>query len=146
MHLVHYPRPYLLKMEIIGEEGSVFKVKDGDFEAEFGRGLGFNTKDRTASRRHVLFQLNQTEPRVSFQVVGKNPLWLQSGENDRKLRFFRNLEKGEMEIGDCFCISSQNPVWFNLRKIESQNWGNVDISQIDPVKGTTFDPISCKNL
>ncbi|XP_065866873.1 DEK domain-containing chromatin-associated protein 4 [Euphorbia lathyris] len=147
-------------MEIVGEDGSTVKLKDdgSDSKAVFGRDSGFNTKDRTVSRRHVLFQLrnteNQTEPRVSFQVVGKNPLWLRSGDGERKIEVFRKLDKGEMGAGDCFCISSQSPVWYNLKKTEVEkekdlgndngserlngNSESLDISQIDPVKEFGF--------
>ena len=41
--------------------------------------LSFNTKDNIVSRRHVVFELaksgdSQTGSKVSFEVVGKNPM------------------------------------------------------------------------
>ncbi|XP_002521393.2 protein PXR1 [Ricinus communis] len=137
-------------MEIEGDDGSRIEVESDGFETVFGRGLGYNTKDRTVSRRHVLFKTenNQTEPRVSFQVIGKNPLWVRkSGESERDIKVFRKFDKGEVGAGDWFCISSQNPVWFNLKKIgavkeendlESENLERNNLSQIDPVKEFGF--------
>eukprot|EP00257_Ricinus_communis_P017658 XP_015576149.1 double-strand break repair protein mus-23 isoform X1 [Ricinus communis] len=137
-------------MEIEGDDGSRIEVESDGFETVFGRGLGYNTKDRTVSRRHVLFKTenNQTEPRVSFQVIGKNPLWVRkSGESERDIKVFRKFDKGEVGAGDWFCTSSQNPVWFNLKKIgavkeendlESENLERNNLSQIDPVKGLSF--------
>ncbi|EEF41061.1 conserved hypothetical protein [Ricinus communis] len=137
-------------MEIEGDDGSRIEVESDGFETVFGRGLGYNTKDRTVSRRHVLFKTenNQTEPRVSFQVIGKNPLWVRkSGESERDIKVFRKFDKGEVGAGDWFCTSSQNPVWFNLKKIgavkeendlESENLERNNLSQIDPVKEFGF--------
>lgn len=147
------------KMELEGDDGSTFELKGDSSEAVFGRGSGFNTKDRTVSRRHILFQLdkteNHTEPRVSFQVIGMNPLWMRSGSGSgRDIKVFRKLERGEMAAGDWFCISGQSPVWFSLKRSEvgeetdlgsvngsdrlDENWDNIDLSQIDLVKGLAF--------
>ncbi|KDP40756.1 hypothetical protein JCGZ_24755 [Jatropha curcas] len=131
-------------MEIEGDDGYKIELKHDGSSAAFGRGLGFNTKDRTVSRHHVLFQPckteNQTEPRVSFQVIGKNPLWLRSGDAGSETRVFRKLEKGEVAVGDCFCISSQNPVWFKLKRIigEESDLNGSDVSEMDPVKEFGF--------
>ncbi|CAK7356875.1 unnamed protein product [Dovyalis caffra] len=131
-------------MELEGEDGSKIEVGSGS-KAVFGRGCGLNTKDRTVSRGHVIFDLdNQT---VFFQVVGKNPVWVRSGE---EVKIFRRLEKGVVAAGDWFCISSQNPVWFCLKEgiggrrrvleSDSGDWGSerFDLSKIDPVKEFGF--------
>jgi hypothetical protein len=132
-------------MEIEGEEGSKIEVGIGS-KAVFGRGCGFNTKDRRVSRRHVIFELDDNQT-VSFQVVGKNPICVRSGEENVKI--FRRLQKGVVAAGDWFCISSQNPVRFRLKKriggrrvqeSDSGNWYSerFDLSKIDPVKGLFF--------
>ncbi|KAJ9179344.1 hypothetical protein P3X46_011145 [Hevea brasiliensis] len=146
------------QMELEGDDGSTIELKDDSSETVFGRGSGSNTKDRTVSRRHILFHLdkteNHTEPRVSFQVIGKNPLWVRSGGGGKEVKVFRKLERGEMAAGDWFCISSQSPVWFNLKRIgigEERDFGSVngserlgensesvDLSEIDPVKEFGF--------
>jgi hypothetical protein len=59
------------------------------------------------------------------------------------------LQKGAVAAGDWFCISSQNPVRFRLKKriggrrvqeSDSGNWYSerFDLSKIDPVKGLFF--------
>ncbi|KAF3450592.1 hypothetical protein FNV43_RR06681 [Rhamnella rubrinervis] len=149
-------------MEIVGEgDGATTALQNGR-EAVFGRGFGFNTNDRTVSRRHLAFEVHaeasQTEPRVSFEVLGKNPIWIWS-KSVGKVRVFRRLEKGELVAGDCFCVSGKRPNWFFLRKFgveeerksgledeselaESLQSGfaveDVDVSGIDPVKEFGF--------
>ncbi|KAG6792429.1 hypothetical protein POTOM_001578 [Populus tomentosa] len=132
-------------MEIEGEDGSKIEVGIGS-KAVFGRGCGFNTKDRWVSRRHVIFELDDKQT-VSFQVVGKNPICVRSGEENVKI--FRRLEKGVVAAGDWFYISSQNPVRFRLkrriggRRVQESDSGNwyserFDLSKIDPVKEFGF--------
>lgn len=130
-------------MEVEGEDGSKFKLAlgMGANKALFGRGSGFNTDDRTVSRRHVSFQLNgETEPpRVSFQVIGRNPIWVLTN-TDGALRTFRKFDKGHLELGDRFCLSGKAPFWFHLRKGSESpkidlHFDQVDVSVIDPVKG-----------
>ncbi|KAA8540282.1 hypothetical protein F0562_024155 [Nyssa sinensis] len=111
-------------MEIAGEDGSIILLKEG-FKREFGRGFGFDSNDRTVSRRQVLLQLhrdeNRTGPlsktRVFFEVIGKNPIWVYNLAN-REIRVFRRFERGEMETGDMFCVSGKKPKWFTLKRIE----------------------------
>lgn len=135
-----------LQVEVEGEDGSKFAFTSGeDDEAKtlFGRGYGFNTNDRTVSRRHVSFQLDSesdSEPRVSFEVVGKNPFWVWTN-NEGALTLFRKFDKGHLQFGDRFCLSGKVPIWFNLKKIELQEGAEneeMDVSGFDPVKGTTF--------
>lgn len=135
-----------LRVEVEGEDGSKFAFKLGDDDEAktlFGRGCGFNTNDRTVSRRHVSFQLNsepEPEPRVSFEVIGKNPFWVWTN-NDRALTLFRKFEKGHLQFGDRFCLSGKVPIWFNLKKTELQEGAEneeMDVSGFDPVKEFGF--------
>ncbi|XP_062024871.1 transcription elongation factor SPT6 [Rosa rugosa] len=149
-------------MEIEVEDRSKLVVEKGQ-KAVFGRGNGFNTTDRTVSRRHVLFELQhinatQTEPRISFEVLGRNPVWVRS-QKDGEVRVFRRSEKGELAAGDWLCVSGKRPIWFKVRNVgveeevkrvlESESemaegllngseWEGVDVSGIDPVKEFGF--------
>ncbi|PNX90542.1 SMAD/FHA [Trifolium pratense] len=102
-------------MEFQGEDGSKFPLQTSD-KLLFGRGFGFNTDDHTVSRRHVSFQLNESEsesPRVSFQVIGRNPIWVLKN-NDGTLNLFRKFDMGQLELGDRFCLSGKTPIWYYL--------------------------------
>lgn len=150
-------------MEIESQDGAKIELENGH-KAVFGRGLGFNTDDRTVSRRHIALEFKpgstRTEPRVCFEVLGKNPFWVWSKE-DEEVRVFRRSEKGDLAAGDWFCVSGKGPTWFNLRNFgvedeekrvsegesglaESLGSGSefegFDISAIDPVKGLNFKP------
>lgn len=124
------------KMEIETQNGS--KIQLLQQKLDLGRGLGgFNSTDRTVSRHHLSFNLHQDGTRVYFQVNGKNPIWVHHCNDDHHhIRVYKS--SGELKIGDSFCMSSKNPVWFHLTKIASQedDDDDIDISQdIDPVKG-----------
>ncbi|KAH7547154.1 chromatin modification-related protein EAF7 [Ziziphus jujuba] len=150
-------------MEIVDEDGAKIAIPNG-VKVVFGRGFGFNTDDRTVSRRHVELEVydeaggSQTEPRVSFEVLGKNPIWVRS-RTDGEVRVFRRLEKGEMVPGDSFCVSGNRPTWFSLRKVGvgdeveveegetralavegelAESFEDFDVSGIDPVKEFGF--------
>ncbi|XP_050383092.1 transcription initiation factor TFIID subunit 7 [Argentina anserina] len=145
-------------MEIELEDRSKLIVEKG-LTAVFGRGNGFNTTDQTVSRRHVLFEnTTQTEPRISFEVLGRNPIWVRT-QKDGEVRVFRRSEKGDLAAGDRLCVSGKEPVWFLVRNVgvedeskrvlESESelaeglvngfdWEGVDISGIDPVKEFGF--------
>lgn len=143
-------------MEIEGADGSKLALKPGS-KTIFGRGSGFNTVDRTVSRRHIILQLEtpvdrkgktQKEPRVSFEVAGKNPVWVRSRTNG-EIKVFKSSDKGELDVGDWLCVSSRIPVWFVLKKNEEnekeeeeeRDLGSesgaesMDIENIDPIKG-----------
>ncbi|EXC09159.1 hypothetical protein L484_005115 [Morus notabilis] len=154
-------------MEIEGQEeyDAKIQLRKGHDKAVFGRGLGLSTDDRTVSRRHVAFELKsgakQTEPiGVSFEVLGKNPVWVWS-KDDGEIRVFRRSEKGELATGDWFCVSGKKPAWFVLRDIgveegterlsedDGIEWAaensrsgleleGFDVSDIDPVKEFGF--------
>ncbi|XVE88715.1 hypothetical protein DITRI_Ditri19aG0091200 [Diplodiscus trichospermus] len=153
-------------MEIEGADGSNLALKFGS-KTIFGRGSGFNTSDRTVSRHHVILKLEapvdkkgetQKEPMVSFEVIGKNPVWVRS-RTSGDIKVIKNSDKGVLENGDWLCVSGRMPVWFVLkkseenRKEEERDLGSesgaesVDIEDIDPVKefgflviGHEFDP------
>ncbi|CAN1837096.1 hypothetical protein LINPERHAP1_LOCUS34974 [Linum perenne] len=120
-------------MEVEGDDGSKIDLHYGS-ESVFGRGSGFTTEDITVSRRHIILHLdgeNQGQPpRVSFEVIGTNPVWVQTGG---EVKTFKKLEKGELQPGDCFCISSRPPVWFRLKPVIQSQAGveDVDASQLD---------------
>ena len=112
------------------------------------------------SHRHVVFELaksgdSQTGSKVSFEVVGKNPMWVReygSGE----IWVFRKGEKGDVAEGDWLCfLSRKRPVWFAMRESGSgeseiglgeslgsrfkfDNGVDVEALDIDPVKGMCF--------
>ncbi|XP_022715145.1 HIV Tat-specific factor 1 homolog [Durio zibethinus] len=145
-------------MEVEGADGSKLALKSGS-KTIFGRGLGFNTSDRIVSRRHILLELEtpvdnkgetQKAPRVSFEVTGKNPIWVRS-RTKGAIKVFKKSEKGELADGDWFCVSGRIPVWFVLKRSEengkeeeetdlgSDNGAeSVDIEDIDPVKEFGF--------
>lgn len=158
-------------MEIEGENGSKTQLKKG-LKTELGRGLGFDSEDRTVSRRHVSFEPKNTG-RVHFEVIGRNPIWVKSSRSD-EIRVFRRWEGGEIEDGDMFCVSAKKPIWFaakilelgegederaagnereldegiesgcGLRSVGDLGLDSGDVSGIDPVKGLLLNWIhSC---
>ena len=154
-------------MEIEGQDGARIELSNSHHDkAVFGRTSGFGAEDRSVSRRHVAFQAkpraNQIPPRVSFEVLGKNPVWVRRNEDD-EVRVFRRTEKGELSEGDWFCVSAKGPTWFALRRIGDEDgearvsdeddeiesdlvpssrigseFEGFDVSDIDPVKGLFF--------
>ncbi|KAF3961864.1 hypothetical protein CMV_013563 [Castanea mollissima] len=113
-------------MEVEGEDGSKIVLQNAGDKVVFGRGFGFNTKDKTVSRRHVVFELaksgeSQTGSnysKVSFEVVGKNPMWVRE-HGSGEIRVFRKGEKGDVAEGDWLCfLSGKRPVWFAVRESE----------------------------
>lgn len=128
-----------VEVEVQGEDGSKTALGK-DEKTVFGRGCGFNTEDRTVSRRHVSFELDHSHSedanaRVSFQVMGKNPFWVYDGE---ALRLFRKFDKGHLQLGHRFCFSPNTPLWFTLTNIQplpQLNLDEIHVSEIDPVKG-----------
>ncbi|KAJ4893550.1 SMAD/FHA domain-containing protein [Raphanus sativus] len=137
-------------MEIEGEDGTKLLIlKPGD-KTVFGRGgaAGFTTDDLTVSRRHVSLELKPLlagdgtdSDRVSFEVLGRNPVWVRRREPGEKIRTFRRSETGEIAAGDRFCVSGQLPVWFTLKsrdeateERDSVSESGLDCIDIDPVK------------
>lgn len=129
---------------------------------ELGRGLGFQSTDRTISRRHVSFQLlpieDDEESRVLFKVIGKNPIWVHHHHSRMgDVRVYKRFESGEMGSGDMFCISPNHPTWFALKSLqlggeEQRSYGlhslqaNLDLgetkdSEIQSLNTSIFDPV-----
>ncbi|XP_057459201.1 double-strand break repair protein mus-23 [Lotus japonicus] len=137
-----------MEFELQAEDGSNFTLTTAA-TALFGRDSGFNTHDRTVSRRHVSFQLNNPEtspPRVSFQVIGNNPIWVSTTTNHggATLKLFRKFDEGHLELGDRFSLSGKAPFWFHFKEKgpiaepELNSDQVVDVSGIDPVKEFGF--------
>ncbi|MED6125468.1 hypothetical protein PIB30_068778 [Stylosanthes scabra] len=150
-----------MAMEVVieGEDGSRLSLQCTEARNTVigrgcgGGGSGFHAKDRTVSRRHVSFQVcsDSEEPRVSFEVIGRNPFWVQQG--DLGLKVFRKFDKGQLELGDRFSLSAVAPLWFhfNFKDLALNNnqvssskarvdfdVDQIDLSQFDPVKEFGF--------
>ncbi|VFQ67013.1 unnamed protein product [Cuscuta campestris] len=127
-------------MELESGDGSKTPLVPGS-TTHFGRGAGFYSgggDDRTVSRRQILFhpcpsssEHYRDGARVRFEVVGKNPVWVQTSKSGG-VKAYRSSERGEMEIGDSFCVSAKNPVWFTLKKTDFEAEGEKD-RKIDPL-------------
>ena len=154
-------------MEVEGEDDSKIVLQNVGDKVVFGRGFGFNTKDKTVSHRHVVFELgksgdSQTRSKVSFEVVGKNPIWVREHRSG-EIWVFKKGEKGDVAEGDWLCfLSGKRLVWFALREsgseerekrvleseiglgeslgsgFEFDNGVDVEALDIDPVKGMCF--------
>ncbi|XP_073145186.1 uncharacterized protein [Henckelia pumila] len=106
-------------MEITSRQGTQILINPGQTR-DLGRSDGFNFSDRTVSRRHVSFfnpPRSRNQPhRLQFEVIGLNPIYVcRHGE----VKLFRRFNRGEMESGDLFCVTSKNPVWYTLRDVEN---------------------------
>ncbi|XP_052174527.1 uncharacterized protein LOC127789631 [Diospyros lotus] len=118
-------------MEIVAEDGSKILLKKG-CKKEMGRGaLGFDSKDRTVSRRHVMFELHrcgdETLPeRVYVEAIGKNPIWVYNRASN-EIKVFRRSEGGEMDAGDMLCLSAEKPLWFTLKAFSSDGEDDSEI-------------------
>lgn len=154
-------------MEIESKSGSKIRLEEGSETLDFGRELGFISSDRAISRHHISFKLHEDRTRVYFEVKGKNPVWVRDRRND-EIRVYKRSEGGEIKNGDSFCVASKNPVWFNVKRIASENEDDSeskselsldeafaetsgieydevetgDISLIDPVKGAFVTVVS----
>uniref|UniRef100_A0A7C9DTC2 FHA domain-containing protein n=2 Tax=Opuntia streptacantha TaxID=393608 RepID=A0A7C9DTC2_OPUST len=114
-------------MEIEGSDGSKTQLKPYSTTV-FGRGNEFHPNDLAVSRRHISLQFNpctnssdtQTGPRVSFEVLGKNPVWVYSKNEDGKIGTFKRFQRGQLGIGDMFCLSAKDPVWFTVKEVEKE--------------------------
>ncbi|CAH8260382.1 unnamed protein product [Arabidopsis lyrata] len=134
-------------MEIEGKDGTKLFLK-ARVKAVFGRGAGFNTEDLTVSRSHVSLEFKPSaagtgrSDRVSFEVLGRNPVWVIPGETGKKIQTLRKSETGEIAAGDRFCVSGNLPIWFTLKRRdevmeERALAGEIELD-IDPVKEFGF--------
>ncbi|KAI7750670.1 hypothetical protein M8C21_029514 [Ambrosia artemisiifolia] len=148
-------------MEMESKNGLKIRLKENH---DLGRReLGFDSSDRTVSRCHVSFNLEENDGTmvVSFQVKGKNPIWVRDSST-HNITVYKCSQHGQLKIGDSFCVSSKDPVWFHLNRITSehededesnryeeafggdisgvdhQEFETSDIPDIDPVKEFNF--------
>ncbi|XP_078428968.1 SMAD/FHA domain-containing protein [Wolffia australiana] len=104
-----------MELEDDGGSARIF-VGPGSRTTELGRGRGFASADRSVSRRHVSFHLAEVdggEARVSFDVLGKNPVVVVFNGGTKKL--FRKGQVGELAPGDRLSLSLKRPVFFSLK-------------------------------
>ncbi|KAG6665112.1 uncharacterized protein LOC122300947 [Carya illinoinensis] len=146
-------------MEVEGEDGSRIALQNApNHKTFFGRGLGFHTDDRTVSRRHVLFEVKTSDDKsrsqmgttVSFEVVGKNPIWVKKS-GCGEIGVYRSGEKGEVAAGDCFCLSGKVPVRFSVRgrqfaAAEKRVLGSEDELDASLKSGFEFDGIDASEI
>ncbi|CAH9088605.1 unnamed protein product [Cuscuta europaea] len=133
-----------MKMEIESGDGSKTLLIPGSI-THFGRGAGFNyDDDRTVSRRQISIHPYPSSdherdgPPVRFEVVGKNPVWVHNSKSGG-VKTYRRSERGELESGDMFCVSAKNPVWFTLRRTDSESQGNAGKKK-DTLVSNSTDP------
>jgi len=62
-----------VEVEVQGEDGSKTALGK-DEKTVFGRGCGFNTEDRTVSRRHVSFELEHSDSEGFIPSHREEPL------------------------------------------------------------------------
>lgn len=110
-------------MELENAVGTTIPIND-DSATDIGRnlGLGFllSSPDRTVSRRHL--SLRPTAgPRVSFHVLGRNPIVVHEADTGAE-RIYKNSESGELSVGDELSLSLKNPSFLvlNWRSGEEQ--------------------------
>ncbi|GAB2227502.1 hypothetical protein Droror1_Dr00009324 [Drosera rotundifolia] len=160
-----------MEIELEGEDGTKFKRPlSPQNPTTFGRRNGLQSNDPTVSRHHISFHLSSKSDstRVSFEVIGKNPVWVkqQKGDDDGSpIRAYKRLEKGDLGVGDMVCVNgSESPVWFTVKERQEEESGvgfrerildddddgdglfegelglleSVDVSDIDPVREFGF--------
>ncbi|KAL9262742.1 hypothetical protein AKJ16_DCAP14459 [Drosera capensis] len=157
-----------MEIELEGEDGTKFKLPlSPQNPTTFGRLNGLQSNDPTVSRRHISFNVSSSSDstRVSFEVIGKNPIWVKQHKGDddgSPIRAYKRLEKGELGVGDMVCVNGkENPVWFTVKERQEEEYGDglrervledddglfegelgllesVDVSDIDPVREFGF--------
>ncbi|XP_076936378.1 uncharacterized protein LOC143603486 [Bidens hawaiensis] len=140
-------------MEIESKNGSKIRLQTPSEPIDFGRrGLGFTPTDRTVSRHHISFNLHENRAIIHFQVKGKNPIWVRHC-TEGEIRVYRRSERGELKPGDSFCVSSKTPVWFNLKRIVSEDEDGNDLDSevgfdevLAEVSGIDHDEIETGDL
>ncbi|KAL9247283.1 hypothetical protein vseg_020730 [Gypsophila vaccaria] len=107
-------------MEIQGTDGSKTRIKP-ESTTIFGRKNLPNSNDLSISRNHISIDLisppNSENPRISIEVIGKNPVWVHSKIGGEKVKTLKRFEKGEFGFGDFFCIG-RNPNLFRVNLVE----------------------------
>jgi hypothetical protein len=102
-------------------------------EADLGSGDLAPPADRTVSRRHVSLRLvGGGEPRVAFEVVGRNPVVVRSsGVGGDKV--YRRGEAGELRAGDGLSLSLKAPAFWTVRRPGVEGEVEVDAAVLDAV-------------
>nr|XP_043636941.1 nucleosome assembly protein 1;2 [Erigeron canadensis] len=125
-------------MEIESKNGSKIQLKNPSEITNFGREsmIPFDPiSEKTVSRHHISFKVNESQTSVDFKVKGKNPIWVLH-KNTNEIKVYKCSENGSMKAGDSFCVCSKNPVWFHLKKVE-----NDEVSRYDDVLEENFEEV-----
>ncbi|PWA94621.1 Forkhead-associated (FHA) domain-containing protein [Artemisia annua] len=145
-------------MELESQNGSKITLqKNPNTPIQVGRNSLSQTPDKTVSRHHITLNYNTQKGILKFVVYGKNPIWVHEFHKD-EIKVYRRGDKGNMKVGDEFCVGGKDFVWFKVREIdddvkmelggefgeigeslggESESLGGGDVSDVDdPVKGT----------
>uniref|UniRef100_A0A453SD01 FHA domain-containing protein n=1 Tax=Aegilops tauschii subsp. strangulata TaxID=200361 RepID=A0A453SD01_AEGTS len=97
-----------------GSGGRVVSLSSESPTADLGRG-DLVTADLNMSRRHVSLRLvGGGEPRVAFEVVGRNPVLVRSSVGGDKV--YRRGEAGELRAGDGLSLSLKAPSFWTVRR------------------------------
>ncbi|KAM3192068.1 hypothetical protein ACQJBY_069360 [Aegilops geniculata] len=96
-----------------GGGGRVVSLSSEFPTGDLGRG-DLVTADLNMSRRHVSLRLvGGGEPRVAFEVVGRNPVLVRSSVGGDKV--YRRVEAGELRAGDGLSLSLKAPSFWTAR-------------------------------
>ncbi|XP_051199723.1 uncharacterized protein [Lolium perenne] len=103
-------------------------------EADLGSGDLAPPADRTVSRRHVTLRLvGDGEPRVAFEVVGRNPVVVRSSRVGED-KVYRRGEAGELRAGDGLSLSLKAPAFWTVRRPDvKEGEAEVDTAVLDAV-------------
>ncbi|PWA94904.1 hypothetical protein CTI12_AA031450 [Artemisia annua] len=110
-------------MELESRNGSKIKLqKNPNTPINLGRNSLSQTPDKTVSRHHITLNYNTQKGILKFVVYGKNPIWVHEFEKD-EIKVYRRGNKGELKVGDSFCVGFKDFVWFKVRKIDGVDDG-----------------------
>ena len=107
--------PGAMELELeAGGGGRVVPLSSESPAADLGRG-DQAPADLNVSRRHVSLRLvGGGEPRVAFDVVGRNPVLVRSSFGGDKV--YRRGEAGELRAGDGLSLSLSAPSFWTVRR------------------------------
>ncbi|KAM0831721.1 hypothetical protein ACQ4PT_065347 [Festuca glaucescens] len=115
-----------------GGGGRVVSLSSESPEADLGSGDLAPPADRTVSRRHVSLRLvGGGEPRVAFEVVGRNPVVFRPAVGEDKV--YRRGEAGELRAGDGLSLSLKAPSFWTVRRPDLKVEVEVDTAVLDAV-------------
>ncbi|PWA48102.1 hypothetical protein CTI12_AA493100 [Artemisia annua] len=105
-------------MELESENGSKITLpKNPNTPIQLGRNSLSQTPDKTVSRHHITLNYNTQKGILKFVVYGKNPIWVHEFDKD-EIKVYRRGDKGELKVGDSFCVGGKDFVWFKVREID----------------------------